>query len=280
MSTFLAASRRIPPLMKSLMKKTTKTKMAGLARVMGMKKTTGSAKMTGPTGTMITQGWNSRVLAAAIAPLLLLTAACASAPHERRAENREAVQYFKLGQADFSEGKNQQAIENLKRSLKLDSKNADVHNFLGVVYLLLSDFPSAEKELEDALKLNPYLTDAKNSLGAVYMKTERPGKAREIFEEALNDKTYPDPEKILYNLGTLDLEAKRYPEALDAFQRAVVANAAYAKGYFGLARVYAETGRTQDARTNYQKVISLDPKSPEAARAQEFLARKPVPGRG
>jgi type IV pilus biogenesis/stability protein PilW len=224
-------------------------------------------------------GTRARLLSAALAPWLLAIA-CASAPHPKSTEDRQAQKYFQLGQASFSEGKNQEAIQNLKKSLQLNSKDADVHNFLGVVYLLLSDYPSAEKELEEALKLNPYLTDAKNSLGAVYMKTGRSEKARDSFEEALKDKTYSSPEKILYNLGTLDLEARHYAEALEAFRKAVTANAGYARGYFGLGLVYAETGKVEDATTNFKKVISLDPKSPEAARAQEFLAHRSAPGRG
>jgi protein O-GlcNAc transferase len=226
------------------------------------------------------KGWKTGLLSAAIlAWLPVALSACASAPPQR-SENRQAQQYFQLGQANLSEGKNQEAIQNLKKSIQLNPKDADVHNFLGVVYLLLSDFPQAEKELEEALKLNPYLTDAKNSLGAVYMKTDRPEKAQGMFEDALKDKTYSNPEKILYNLGTLHLDAKRYPEALDAFHRAVAANPGYAKGYFGMGLALAATGRPDDARLNFQKVINLDPKSPEAARAQEFLAKRSPAGKG
>ena len=219
-----------------------------------------------------------RLLSAGLLSWLFLTA-CASTPPGRKPSDRQAEQYFRLAQANFAEGKNQEAIQNLKKSLQLNSKDADVHAFLGVVYLLLSDFEGAEKEMEEALKLNPYLTDARNSLGAVYMKTGRSDEARAAFEEALKDRTYSSPEKILYNLGTLHLEAKRYPEALDAFQRAVGSNAAYAKGYFGLGQTYAETGRSEDARTSFQKVIALEPKSPEAARAREYLAQKAAPGK-
>lgn len=224
-------------------------------------------------------GRKARLLAAVLAPCLVL-GACASTPSSKKTENRQAQQYFQLGQANLAEGKNQEAIQNLKKSIQLNPKDADVHNYLGVVYLLLSDFDNAEKELDDALKLNPYLTDAKNSLGAVYMKTGRADKARAIFESALKDRTYPSPEKILYNLGTLHLDAKRYPEALDAFRRAVAANSGYAKGYFGLGLAFSETGKEEEARMNFQKVITLEPKSQEAVRAQEYLARKSAGGKG
>ena len=220
-----------------------------------------------------------RLLSAALLSGLFWIA-CASAPAQRKTTDRQAEQYFRLAQANFAEGKNQEAIQNLRKSLQLNPKDADVHAYLGVVYLLLSDFERAETEMEEALKLNPYLTDARNSLGAVQMKTGRPEEARATFEEALKDKTYPSPEKVLYNLGTLHLDAKRYPEALDAFRRAVAANSNYARGYFGLGRVFAETGKGEDARTNFRKAIALDPKSPEADRARDYLAQNPAPGKG
>jgi len=220
-----------------------------------------------------------RLLSAAI-PTVLFLLACASAPETKKPADRQAEQYYRLGQVNFAEGKNQEAIQSLKKSLELNPKDADVHNYLGVVYLLLSDFPAAEKELEEALKLNPYLTDARNSLGAVQMKTGRTGEALASFEEALKDRTYASPEKILYNLGTLHLEARRYPEALDAFRRAIAANANYAKGYYGLGLIYAETGKAEEARTNFRKVIALEPKSPEAGKAREYLAQKAAPSRG
>ena len=220
-----------------------------------------------------------RLLSAALLSGLFLIA-CASAPAQRKPSDRQAEQYFRLGQANFAEGKNQEAIQNLKKSLQLNPKDADVHAYLGIVHLMLSDFSSAEKELSEALKLNPYLTDARNSLGAVQMKTGRTEEALAAFEEALKDRTYPSPEKILYNLGTLHLGAKRYPEALDAFRRAVAANTNYAKGYYGLGLIYAETGKGEDARTNFRKVIALEPKSPEAGKAREYLAQKAAPTKG
>lgn len=222
----------------------------------------------------------TRPIAAAACVLCALLAACASSQTNRRAESKQAGQYYRLAQVDFAQGKNQNAIAHLKKSLSLDPRNANVHNYLGVVYLLLSDYQHAERELEEALKLNPYLTDARNSLGAVYMKTGRAERARAAFDEALRDKTYPSPEKILYNIGTLQLEEKHPSEALETFRRAVAANPAYAKGYFGLGLALSQAGRREDAVENFRKVISLEPKSPEAARARELLGQKPADRKG
>jgi type IV pilus biogenesis/stability protein PilW len=203
----------------------------------------------------------------------ILTLACASPQPRRRPEDRQAQQYFRLAQVDFAEGRNQEAIEHLRKSIDLDPKNADVHGFLGVVYLLLSDYEKAEKSLDQALRINPYLTDARNSLGAVYLETGRTEKARGQFEEALKDRTYPTPEKIFFNLGSLELEEKRYPQALESFRKAVSANPNYARAHLGMGRALAATGRGAEARRHFEKVIAIDPKSPDAARARELLGQ-------
>lgn len=216
----------------------------------------------------------------ALSLCLLLLSGCASTERGQRTGSREAQQQFRLAELHFAQGKNQEAIAALKRSLSLDPKDAEVHSYLGYVYLSLSDFDEAEKELLSALKLNPYLTEARNYLGVVYMKTERRERAVAAFEAALKDSTFPNPEKILYNLGTTQLEGKLVPAAVDSFRRAVAANSRYAKGYYGLALALTESGRIEEARANFEKVISLDPQSPEAAQARERLSRTPPHPKG
>jgi len=216
----------------------------------------------------------------ALSLCLLLLSGCASAERGQRSGSREAQQQFRLAELQFAQGKNQEAIAALKRSLRLDPKDAGVHSYLGFIYLSLSDFEAAEKELLSALKLNPYLTEARNYLGVVYMKSGRRERAVAAFEEALRDSTFPNPEKILYNMGTTQLEAKLVPAAVESFRRAVAANSRYAKGYYGLALALSESGKAEEARANFEKVISLDPKSPEAAQARERLARTPTHPKG
>ena len=216
----------------------------------------------------------------ALSLCLLLLSGCASAERGHRTGSREAQQQFRLAELHFAQGKNQEAIAALKRSLSLDPKDAEVHSYLGFIYLSLSDFDGAEKELLSALKLNPYLTEARNYLGVVYMKTDRRERAVAAFEAALRDSTFPNPEKILYNLGTTQLEERLLPEAVESFRRAVAANSHYAKGYYGLGLALSESGRNEEARANFEKVISLDPQSPEAAQARERLARTPTQKKG
>ncbi len=220
----------------------------------------------------------TRVLIAAL--VLLGAAGCASDQGAKvKQESRQAEGLFRLSQLDFSQGKNQEAISHARQALDKDPKNAEVHAFLGTVYLYLSDYENSEKSLKEALKLNNYLTDARNTLGAVYLKTGRPSEAQKVFQECLKDTTYPHPEKVLYNLGTLQLDEKRASEAEQSFRRAVEANPKYARGYYGLGQALLLSGRREEARKSFEKVIALDPASPEAAKAKEALGDPAVSSR-
>jgi len=211
----------------------------------------------------------------------LMLTVCASDPAGKaKQETRQAEGLYRLAQLDFNQGKNQEAIAHARKSLDLDPKHADVHSFLGVVYLVLSDYRNAEKSLLEAVKLNPYLTDARNTLGAVYMKTGRAAEAESVFVECLKDKTYPHSEKVHFNLGTLQLDAKRAADAAESFRRAVEANPRYARGYYGLGQAQILLGRRADARKSFEKVIELDPASPEAVKSKEALGLPPGATKG
>ena len=213
--------------------------------------------------------------------LVVTLSGCASDPAGKvKSETRQAEGLFRLAQLDFNQGKNQDAISHAKKSLDLDSKNADVHSFLGIIYLYLSDYRNAERSLQEAVRLNPYHTDARNTLGAVYMKTGRAAQAESVFEECLRDRTYPYPEKILYNIGTLQLDSKRAAEAAESFRRAVEFNPRYARGYYGLGQAQLLLGRREEAKKSFEKVIQLDPGSPEAVKSKEALGLPPGATKG
>jgi Flp pilus assembly protein TadD len=114
---------------------------------------------------------------------------------------------------------------------------------------ILSDYAGAEKSLEKAVKINPYLTDARNTLGAVYMKTGRLSEARKRVSCSAS-RTGPTPfrRRSSTTSGTLELEEKRTPEALENFRRAVAANPSYAKGYYGLGQALLRSGKKDEAR--------------------------------
>ncbi len=189
----------------------------------------------------------------------------------RSSAEADAQRYYRLGQAEFEQGKTQQAIESLKKAIGMDPKLAEAHNYLGIVYLQQSDAPRAAKYLKKAVDINPYYTDAHNTLGVAYKELGKYGRAQAEFETALKDKTYPTPEKIHLNMGHLYLAQSMYPEAIRSFEQALTIRPNYLRGILGLGLAYQKSGRAELAARKFQEVVKLGPESAEAAEAKQLL---------
>lgn len=209
-----------------------------------------------------------------VVALLLLCPAVPSEARKRTAKQGEAQRHLRLSRIQFEQGKTQEALESVTTALKFDSRNSDAHYFLGVIRYQLSEFKPASRSFKKAIQLNPYFTDAHNHLGLAYRETQQYDKALEEFTTALNDKSYRSPEKIHFNIGHLYLARKMYPEAIASFQKAIHVSPAYLRGILGLGTAYARSGQKGLADQELQKVVALDPDSPEAAEARQMLGLK------
>ena len=212
--------------------------------------------------------------AAILVALLLLCPAIPSFARPRTARQDEAQRQLRLSRIQVEQGKTQEALEAVKTALKLDPKYADAHYYLGFIRYQLSEYKPAVKSFKKAIKLNPYFTDAHNHLGLVYREMQEYDKALEEFHIALNDKSYRSQEKIHFNIGHLYLARKMYPEAIASFQKAIQLSPAYLRGILGLGTAYARSGQKGLAEKELQRVVALDPDSPEAAEARQLLGLK------
>lgn len=211
---------------------------------------------------------------AIVAALLMVCAASVAEAKPRTARQEESQRYLRLSRIQFEQGKTQDALDSVTTSLKFDSRYPDAHYFLGVIRYQLSEFKPAAKSFKKAIKLNPYFTDAHNHLGLAYREMKQYDKALEEFSTALNDKSYRSQEKIHFNIGHLYLARKMYPEAIASFQKAIQLSPAYLRGILGLGTAYSQSGQKGLAEKELQKVVALDPDSPEAAEARQLLGLK------
>ena len=82
--------------------------------------------------------------------------------------------------------------------------------------------------------------------------------------------TAVDPNTLL-NQGINDYNANKYPEALTKFQQVVATKPDWSDGYYYRGLAYLATGKTADAKADFQKVLELDPNGQWASECKEFL---------
>lgn len=201
----------------------------------------------------------------------LVALSCASSGSRKVSAEGESGRYLRLAYVQMERGETKEALDSTRQALSRDPNNAEAHNFMGLIYLTLSEYQQAADHLKEAVRLNAYFTDAHNNLGVAYRELKQYDKAMKEFQAALNDKTYKTPEKVQLNLGNLYLDQGVMSEAVRCFERAVALNPKYLNGYLGLGTAYQKSGRADLAAEQFRKVMSMAPDSKEAVRAKTLL---------
>ncbi|MCC6347034.1 MAG: tetratricopeptide repeat protein [Nitrospirales bacterium] len=195
----------------------------------------------------------ARFLLGILAALLL--GGCAGVTVE---EERESEYFYKMGISYLNEGNIQMAYVQLQKALQINPDSREVLNSLGLVYLQLEDFGSAEKLFLKAISKDHLFSDAWNNLGVTYMRKRQWSKAVEALRSALANPLYQTPGKAFYNLGTSFYRLGQYVQAADALKDAIKRAPASHLAYYRLALVYNRMGRYGDAAAVMVQAIEMD----------------------
>lgn len=111
---------------------------------------------------------------------------------------------------------------------------------------------------EPAVKEPAFTAETRFAAGQVNESQNNPLGAITQYSEAL--KLQPDHLGALYRLGVVETELKRYPQALDAWERYVKASGQSATAYGDLGFCAQLAGQDDRAEAAYQAGIARDPK--------------------
>jgi type IV pilus biogenesis/stability protein PilW len=184
--------------------------------------------------------------------LVALATGCLGAKRQAKASAR-----VDLGTAYLAEGQPERAIETLQQAVKLDHRNWEAWEKLGLAYMARNAQGLADRAFQKALRLVPEQGEVNNNYGLLLLSAGRLDEAIPRFEAAAADLTYRKTALALSNLGYALHLAGRDEDALvrldEAVQRAP--HLCPARFHRGLAREAA--GRTEGALEDFEGVIQL-----------------------
>src|SRR5437667_132961 len=124
---------------------------------------------------------------------------------------------------------------------------AKTHYHMGFINAVSGNFPAAVEAYKSYLARYPNDVDALNNLSAALLSMHRPAEALVQIERALKLK----PKHIFpnTNLGYVLADLDRRDEALKQFRHAIELKFDNPHAWYGLIRVFLETGRPDAART-------------------------------
>ena len=241
--------------------------------------------------------------------MVLALAGCVlTEPRKTQTPENDAVKaQVNLAAALLKEGAVNQALPELLKAQKMDPKNANVENLLGLTYYSMKEYDLAITSYHNALKFDPKRTDVHNNIGLVYLAQQKYDQALQEFNLCLKDLVYQKKHLPLSNIGLTYMQMGNYDEALASLTRATEVAPDYAKSYhhigqiykireqyneaadylgnaarlspgdaeiqMDLGDVYAKQNKMEEAATAYSQAAALAPNTPLALEAQK-RARK------
>jgi adenylate cyclase len=148
------------------------------------------------------------------------------------------------------------AFELAKRAVALDENESMCQFMLGLVLLMRRSFDLAEQYHRRAVEMNPNNPQHLADMGSLLVYLGRPDEGLEWLTKARRVDPYFAPAWYWHQLGFAHLTARRYDEAIKAFERSATLPY-WVRGY--IAACHAQLGRMAQAKEWAAQALRLKP---------------------
>lgn len=166
-----------------------------------------------------------------------------------------AEAHLNLGLVREEQGRNDEAIVNLKKALQLKPQLRGAHLFLGIAQYRLNHFADAAEAVRTETRITPSDANAWMWLGVVQLAEEQPEAAVVSLDKAAS--LAPDNVDILYHRGRAHLLVSK-----DSYDKMFQADPNSWRVHQVLAQAEAEADRHDEAIAEYQAAIQAVPQQP------------------
>jgi tetratricopeptide (TPR) repeat protein len=182
-------------------------------------------------------------------------------------DNRSSEAHTLLAHILFAENKPGASLQEFTRAAHLAHPSADDLRIVSLDYVLLNDYPDADKWISRSLMMNPRSAEGIYVLGRIRYTENRFADALQCFDKALL--LEPKLAKAENNRG-LTLEAlNRDDEAVQSYRRAIATEAdkehPSEQPYLNLGTLLLNKGDLAEAQKMLERAFSLAPQDPKIA---------------
>jgi tetratricopeptide (TPR) repeat protein len=168
-----------------------------------------------------------------------------------------ASAYVALGRAQEATGESDAAEESYLTALKLDADYHYARRRMLRIALARHDYDASRVQAERLLALAPERAEHHFLAGLVAAHAERFDDARAHYAAAISTAGGIYPEAY-FNLGLLEKDADRLPEAVAAYKKAIEQKPDYLAAWNNLGLLYAADRHEEDAEAAYRKALAID----------------------
>jgi len=162
------------------------------------------------------------------------------------------------------------AIIALQNAQKLEPTNPVIENEIGVLFLKIGDFESAERSLKNAVSLKDNYYQAKYNLSHALSGQEKLIEAKEILKSLEGNFNKAD---VDYELGRVYYNLGEYKNAIKKLNEVIGVTPNYANALYVLGLSYEKTDDTKKALELFKKIEVSNPDNTEIKKKIEELSK-------
>jgi type IV pilus assembly protein PilF len=205
----------------------------------------------------------ARLAAGAALGAVLALGGCAGSSDSARPSNDAATYNVQLGVAYLQQGDLATAKEKLERARTQDSRSAEVHSALALLYERLGDDKKADTEYRSAQQLAPDDPELQNNYAVYLCRTGRVDEGVKRFEAAGANRLYRTPWAAYTNAGVCLRSAHRDADAEVHLERALAVRPDYAEALLQLSDLEFSQQRQALARTRIDVFLMRNAATPD-----------------
>lgn len=196
---------------------------------------------------------------------LTLSACAPTELNSRDTEGRQtpASVNTQLGVEYMRNGMYEASLDVLKKAIKQDASYQPAHISIAVLYERLGETALAEKHYRKAYDLNPKDPLTLNNYGQFLCRNKHYDEADRMFNTALEDPLYRNPETILTNAGLCAVRQSKQDKAGKYFRWALAKNSKYPPALREMARLSFARKHWLGARAYLQRLQEVGSLTPE-----------------
>jgi len=178
------------------------------------------------------------------------------APPKERPASERAKSLTSLGIAYYQLGKYGYALENLKRSLELDEKNAITYQTLALIQMKKNHPEQARNFFLKAIELSPEDNNILTDYAVFLYENGEKERAIVDFKRIIETPFYQRKWTAFTYLGAVDLQHNRQRDAEENFYNALKNNPNYAPALFEMAKIRYAKADMMSARGFIERYFS------------------------
>lgn len=189
-----------------------------------------------------------------------------------RDEARDA--YIQLGLGYLQQGSTERAKVPLKKALELDSRSADAHAALAIVFQIEMEPKLADEHYREAISQRPGDARLLNNYGSFLFEQKRYDEAFERYEQAAQDNLYPERSRVFENLGITANVLGRKEQAKEYFQRSLRLNRRQPRALLELAMMSYDEQAYVPAKKYYETYSAVSEQTASSLLLGSRLAQR------